>query len=414
MKRITLFLIIGLSLQFALPAQQRTHMPYSLYGLGDLVPKGFSRNMAMGRTGIAMSSPRYMNNLNPASYHTIDSISFFFDLGLTGNFVKYRTNRNPAQYGNDVNIANMAIGFGITRNWKTSVGVAPFSQVGYRIQTSETVTGSPAEIFNVEINGNGGLNHFYWNNSYELFNHLALGVNFTYLFGTIQSTETSTAPFISGEFILNESSYYRQIFADFGFQSWFTLAKNWNITLGGVFGQNHRINITNRFSASGGTSDADEEITDESSFTLPLYIGGGISAEFKNRLTITADYIYRDWASAGSGDNNYKYRSNNVFRLGAELIPGRYSQLGYFGGIAYRAGIFYEESYLEISNTLIPEYGITAGLGFPFLQNRTTLNIAYNYGIKGTLEKNLVRENSHSFMFSLTMHDWWFLKRRID
>jgi hypothetical protein len=60
-------------------AQMRNHLPYSVYGIGEINPKGLSRNLGMGRTGIANASEHYLNNLNPASYRNLDSISFFFD-----------------------------------------------------------------------------------------------------------------------------------------------------------------------------------------------------------------------------------------------------------------------------------------------------------------------------------------------
>jgi len=414
MKRVV-FLTVIILVHTVLPAQQRTHMPYSVYGLGDLVPKGFSRNHAMGRTGIGIASRSYLNNLNPASYHLIDSVSFFFDFGLNSSFVKYRTDINGTQHGNDINISNLAIGFGITRNWVASIGIAPYSLVGYRIQTSKTIDGSPNQQFDVEINGSGGLNQFYWNNSYELFNHLSLGVNFTYLFGSVESAETIQAAGLGGDIIVNQSSYLKRLYADFGLQAYFSLNKNWNVTFGGIFGQKHGIKIKDRITVSNSLgSVSDEEISDEGTFNFPMYGGGGLSVVYKNSLTLAADYIYHDWSSTPSGHPNYKYKSNNIFRFGAEIIPGRYSQLGYFGTIAYRLGAYYEESYLEIKDKLIPEYGITAGLGMPFLQNRTSVNISYNYGIKGTLENNLVKENFHSIMVSLSMHDWWFLKRKID
>lgn len=415
MKRTILFSIIVISLSFKSAAQERTHMPYSIYGLGDLMPKGFTHNMAMGRTGIAFSSPAYLNNVNPASYHTIDSVSFFFDFGMFGNFVKYRTSSSPSQFGKDINISNLAIGFSITNNWSSSIGIAPFSSVGYKIQTQKPIVGSPNEFYDLDITGNGGLNQFYWNNSYELFDHLSLGVNVTYLFGGIESVETTKTALSSGDVILKETSYLKRLYADFGFQWYFSPVKNWDLTIGGIFGPQHRIKKKSTFSLTQGSqSDNEEETTDEGTFKFPMYIGGGITAVYKNSLTVSADYIYSDWSSSDKGTSNFSYRSNNSYRLGIQMIPGRFSQLGYFGGVAYRAGAYYEESYLEINKMLIPDYGFTAGLGFPFLQNRTSLNVSYNYGIKGTLDNNLVKERYQTIMFSLTMHDWWFLKRKID
>ncbi|RPJ78420.1 MAG: hypothetical protein EHM20_03960 [Alphaproteobacteria bacterium] len=147
---------------------------------------------------------------------------------------------------------------------------------------------------------------------------------------------------------------------------------------------------------------------------MPYHAGGGFAVSYKKSLTLNADYLYYNWSNTPSDVSNFKYRSNNLLRFGLEIIPGRVSKMGYFGLIAYRAGFYHEESYLEIRNRKFSDNGFSLGLGLPFLQNRTSINISYNYGINGTLENNLIRENYHSFMFSLTLHDWWFIQRKID
>src|SRR5690554_257533 len=74
-----LMIVIPVSL---LQSQNRTSSPFSRYGMGELNPQGFSRNQAMGGTGIGLRSAGYLNNMNPASYSALDSMSFFFETGL--------------------------------------------------------------------------------------------------------------------------------------------------------------------------------------------------------------------------------------------------------------------------------------------------------------------------------------------
>lgn len=408
-------IILTVSLGISLYAQQRSHMPYSIYGIGNIMHKGFSRNMAMGRTGIALSSSRYLNRQNPASYHKIDSISFFFDVGLNADFVQYRTTREGRQYGNDVNLRNVAIGFRINRNWSASVGIAPYSSVGYKIETVKAIENTENEFFDALITGSGGLNQFYWDNSYELFNRLSLGVNLSYLFGNIKTTEqVSAAPAVS-DVILDQTSYLHKAYADFGMQYYFPLKEDFEITLGAVFGNNHKIKIKDQFtwSEANGTV-IDDEITSRGTFTFPYYVGGGLAVAYKNNLTFSADYLFHNWEKSSAENSDFKYVNTNAFKVGMEWIPGRYAQLGYFGSIAYRAGLYYEDSYIELDGNSIADKGITVGLGLPFLQSRTTINIAYNYGINGTLRDRMIKENYHSFMLNFTMHDWWFIKRKID
>jgi hypothetical protein len=412
--RKLLLLYTLLLFQVAAFAQERTYLPYSVFGLGEINSKGFVRNMAMGRSGIALSSDRYLNNINPASYYGIDSISFFLDFGIGSDFVKYRTATNSVQHGNDVNIRNIAIGFRISHNWAASIGVAPYSTVGYKIVTEKYIEG-PDETFLAVLTGNGGLNQFYWNNSYLLFKRLSLGVNFTYLFGSIESTETVIFDRFLNDIISKQTSYLNKIYADFGVQYFFPINKDLKITLGGVFGNSHKLNFKNQIviAESDGTIVKDEIIR-RGTFDFPLYAGGGIAVLFKDKFTLTADYLFHNWSNTKSENPDFSYHNNNTFKVGIELVPGNYKQLGYFGSIRCRAGYYHEESYLKIGNDAFSDNGFTLGLGLPFLQNKTSINIAYNVGINGTMNNGLIKENYNSFFLSLTLHDWWFIKRKFD
>ncbi|HLO58076.1 MAG TPA: hypothetical protein VK179_05010 [Bacteroidales bacterium] len=416
MHRLFLYLIVFSFVQVGLSAQERTHLPYSVYGIGQILPKGFTRNLAMGRTGIALSSPAYLNSVNPASLHTVDSISFFFDFGLNGDIVKYSTSNEGTQKGNDFNIHNIAIGFSVMNNWKASIGISPYSSVGYKIKTTEEIQGTPNGTYNVQKSGSGGLNQFYINNSFTFFKHLSLGVSMNYLFGTIESSEKINAPdLMTNDLIIKQSRYLKKFYADFGAQYFFPVNKNIEVTLGGIFGNTHYLTQKDKITVYEFQGDIlKDENTDHGTFKFPMYFGGGFSVMYKNSLTISGDYIYQDWSNTSSNSSNFKYRSNNIIRAGIELIPGRFNKLGYFGGISYRLGYYHEESYLQFRERTFADNGITAGLGFPILQNRTTINFSYNYGINGTLENRLVKEKYQMFIISLTLHDWWFMKRQID
>ncbi|NJO70047.1 MAG: hypothetical protein HC830_12885, partial [Bacteroidetes bacterium] len=67
----------------------------------------------------------------------------------------------------NANFAYLAFGFRITPKWATSIGIAPYSSVGYNINTSKQVEGS-TDTYNIDIEGSGGLNQFYWGNSYKI------------------------------------------------------------------------------------------------------------------------------------------------------------------------------------------------------------------------------------------------------
>jgi hypothetical protein len=158
----------------------------------------------------------------------------------------------------------------------------------------------------------------------------------------------------------------------------------------------------------------EEELKDEGTFEFPMYYGAGFSVQYDRKLTICADYTFHDWSGTTQENNQFTYSNTNTFRAGVEYIPGRMNEYGFLGRMSYRAGYYHEDSYIVINNKAIADNGFSLGIGIPFLQNRTSINIAYNAGIKGTLDSGLIKANYHSLMLSLTLHDWWFIKRKFD
>jgi len=413
LNKLLLFLSLVLFCQ-AVTAQVKNHLPYSIFGIGEIKSKGFGRNLAMGKSGIALSSGMFLNNLNPASYNAMDSISFFFDFGLSADFVKYATENNNSQRGHDINMRNIAMGFRVNRKWSAGIGIIPFSTVAYQITSTGNVEGT-TDIFNMEQTGSGGLNQFYWDNSYEIFKNLSLGVNASYLFGNIESREEIFYDKFTYSIISTKTSRLNKVYLDFGIQYHLPVGKNLVFSMGGVFGNTHRLNFKESISVSQSNGLVfEDKVTREGTFNLPLYYGGGVAIAWAGKLTISGDYLFHDWSSITSENTEYEYLSNHSFRVGAEYIPASLNQLGYLGRITYRAGYYHDGSYVRIRNTPISDNGITLGIGIPFLKNKTSINLSYNSGIKGSMENGLIRQNYHSVFLSLTLHDWWFIKPKYD
>jgi hypothetical protein len=339
MRKLLIFFTLVV-FQAGLLAQQRNHLPYSRFGLGELTPPGQVRSMGMGRSGIALSSGQYLNSLNPASYSAIDSVSFFFDVGMAGDITKYRTTYST-QYGNDVNLKNLALGFRINRIWSSSVGITPYSTVGYKIITLKDVEGTYDE-FTAQLTGSGGLSQFYLDNSFLLFNRLSLGVSLTYLFGSIELLEKVGYKNFATDINFRTTSYLNKLYFNFGVQYFFPVKEKYRITLGGVFGSSHKLNFKEviNISQSDGTLLEEEDKIRYDIFKTPMYIGGGLAIQYLNKLTLSMDYLYHDWTGNSSDNSDFVYQKTNSYKLGIEYIPGQISKLGYFGRISYRAGYY--------------------------------------------------------------------------
>jgi len=73
-----------------------------------------------------------------------------------------------------------------------------------------------------------------------------------------------------------------------------------------------------------------------------------------------------------------------------------------------------KDAYVQVGDYQLKDYGITFGVGLPLGRTRSSMNVAFTMGTRGTLENNLIKENYGILTFSVTLHDLWFFKRKFD
>lgn len=113
-----------------------TFSPYSYYGIGDIMAQGPSFSRAMGGVGLGFRSPIAINSLNPASYSAINRQTALFQVGLYGQNYYLRSQDTKSSY-NTFNVSEIALQLPIAEGLGFTVGISPFSSVGYRITQSE-------------------------------------------------------------------------------------------------------------------------------------------------------------------------------------------------------------------------------------------------------------------------------------
>jgi hypothetical protein len=210
---------------------------------------------------------------------------------------------------------------------------------------------------------------------------------------------------------------------DFGLQKTFQLENRNKLILGVVFENNPKYNakysdITQKNLSSGSVVDQDTLFyTKEAKgiVEFPITYGFGISFVKENKLEINADYYHQSWSDAKFLGSKSNFLTDlNKFAVGAEWIPDKFSIKSFTSRIAYRAGLKYEQTYLIFNDQQINDFGITFGVGLPVYRSRSTINVAAEFGKKGTTVDNLVLENYFRLNLMVNLYDMWFIKRRFD
>lgn len=390
-------------------AQNNTNSPYTRYGYGDLSDQSFGNSKAMGGIAFGLRDGAQINPLNPASYTAIDSLTFLFEGGvslqnmnISGSGVKLNAKNSSFDY--------LAMQFRLHPRIAMSIGLLPFSNVGYSVSDSKVDNGvSQTRSFT----GDGGLHQLYGGIGVKVLKNLSLGVNASYFWGDITRTRTIIYPATSESY-----SYIQQMGVsisdyklDFGTQYTLDFNKKHSMTIGAVFSPKHKLN--NDYTVTTQVSTTNSNNLD-ATLELPNTFGVGFTYNYDKRLTVGADYSLQQWSKTKFGVNTsddavredfnetYTYCNRHKVSVGAEYIPNLMGR-SYLSHIKYRLGAYYTTPYYKIGGKeATREYGVTAGFGLPVPRSRSILSISGQFVRISGQESAFVNENIFRVSIGLT------------
>jgi len=402
-------------------AQARISSPYSRYGVGDLWQNHYSVTLAgMGNVGLAIRSNNYLNIKNPASYTGFDSTSFLFDVSALGMYTTLKTTEisQSADYGS---LGYILFGTPVTKWWRATFGLIPFSNVGYYV-TEEKIVDDVGKVQFI-YEGSGGLNQLHLGNGFKITENLSIGFNASYVWGVIDRRRRVTFPdslFMMSTRIDNFDHVSDMMF-DIGAQYFIPMKNGMELGVGLVVKPGVNLNSTRKYLAQNYFGGEDIEFPRDTvaydastrgTLEFPLGVGGGVSLRRADNFTVSMDVNWRNWKEYKSYGRSDSLQNSFSIHLGSEYIPKHNSITSYWHRVRYRLGVRYENTYLEINNQPIKEFGISFGLGFPFRRSKSMLNFAFEFGNRGTVENNLVQENFIKFTFGLSIYERWFVKNK--
>ncbi len=414
-----LFVLIGMTVS----GQNNINSPYSRFGLGELHGKVNSvRLFGMGGIAYGIADPLTINPSNPASYAVYDSASFLLETGINSYLINLR-NTESSSNASYITLSHFAFGFPVTKWWKTSLGVLPYSKIGYNVKLTVEVEGY-SSIVN-ELKGEGGLNQIYWGNGFKLGKNLRLGVNAIYIFGEERNSSHIYFPdsaYIIGTKTLNKTRGTDFLF-DWGAQYDIKVNERSHITLGAAYSNQVKFTAKRGYlseTLTGGHDQMVENVKDTLAYTpdekgyfiIPQRIGAGISYVSEGRWTIGADYEWENW-------ENFEYFGckdslQNAWRVavGSEFTPKHTSISKLYKRMSYRMGLHYRQTYINLRNHSINDFGISFGVKFPMKRSKTTINLGLELGQRGTLQNGLLKENYFKFVFGVNILEHWFYKKK--
>lgn len=391
---------------------QNTVSPYSVFGPGEIQDRGFSVSDGMGGAGIALKSGNYLNNLNPASYVGMDSLRIISEFGLAAKAYNMRTD-NESQRGFTGNLSYLGLGFRYTSWMAGSFGVVPFSTINYNITKKGYVEGTDSPYYST-YTGSGGISQFYFGNAIKLGKHLSLGVNVSYMFGSLIQDENITGSLVP-QLQVNRNDHLRSFYFDYGIQYSFKTTKK-EFSLGATFAPAQELkskHILTVYNDSYSIVYSDEYNTDY--LAIPNIAGLGFAVVAPGRYKVALDYNFQNWSDVTYPTQNDNFVDFHKVAFGAEVHPWTYSVVNsFYKNWTYRLGVNYTRSYLQFSGSPISKRSLTLGVGIPLPGHISNVNFSVTGGWNGSKSNNLVEERFLLINLGFNLNEMAFIHRKID
>ena len=413
MKQRLTILLIGLIASVVMIAQNNTNSPYTRYGYGKLEDDCFSRSQAMGGTSIGLRTKNSINSTNPASYSSIDSTSFIFEMGVSGLLSNFRSGgaQNTSFTGN---LDYIALQSPITKWMGLSAGLIPYSYVGYNYKYTDSIQIPFEEEYNVydkTYYGTGGISQVYLGLSVDIADHLALGVNGYYMFGNInhyKAVSYNQSELTTTNTVMLSNLFIRSFNARFGLQYHETIGEKHKFNIGAIY--EFRSGMNGRFEQT--TTGTDTLMMNSSElFEMPSLYGGGVTYTYDDRLMIGVDFMYQEYSKALYYGKRDTLANRMKMSVGAEYTHDPRGRR-YVDRMAWRLGAKYNNSYATVNGKQAGDFSLTCGVGLPLRTSKTIINVNFEYGNIGGMMATL-KENYFKFGLNFSLNETWFVKAKV-
>lgn len=379
---------------------QSIYSPYSMLGLGEIETRDYSLTSGMAGIGQGIREHDYLNPLNPAALSALDSMKFIFEVSVGLKNSSFSSGSRENNIFN-ADFKKLALGFRITPRWGMSIGMKPFSNMGYQIISTEPVEGS-AQTKDVSMEGEGEIYQLYLSNGFKLNKNWSLGINMMYISGTLKQTENHTTYYFTKEGQLS------RLYNTFGLQY-----HNGGLIAGLTYGYKQNITMNNKtliYSSSSLIEEIDER---NKEVFIPQQLGIGFTWSGEKFMG-GVDYQLQKWNGLVSGADNVRIVDLHRLSAGVGFTPGgRNLFRGIRKNSRFQMGGSISRSYIQIKSQDTYTYAVTGGYSLPVRQGKGLLNFGIEYGNVLSCPSSYIRESYFLVTFNYTFFETWFKKQLV-
>jgi hypothetical protein len=330
---------------------------------------------------------------------------------------------------NTFNIYNFVMSFPIYRSSAFMVGITPFSDIGYDFSSYETDPDIIGQTGNISYDsyGTGSVYQLFAGAGVTFWKRLSIGAEAIYYFGNLDKV-TQMNYSSSSYRSLNSGSdlMVRGTTGKFGLQYEQKLGGDVSMTIGATYRLSTSMkgnSLNYRYATQDGILDTlkhNESDLRKAGLRIADELGVGISVKGGEKWSAEINYLRSDWRKSGfdsadgfsvvSDTEAFTSTVSQSFRAGFEIVPNRNDIRYYFRKCAYRAGVYYDQSYYKLNGNNVNSMGLTFGVTLPVFRLYNGLTLGVDLGQRASTRNNMIRERYATFMIGFNIHDIWFQK----
>jgi hypothetical protein len=386
---------------------------YTRIGFGDMNYSFSPRRAAIGGFGIAVFDKYNVSDNNPASWTKISLSRMETGVNVESFFSKEQEKNS---FYSNAYFSGFILGFPIQKDYGVSLvfGAVPYSRNKLSISTDYT-------DYKYTFEESGSVTKLFIGTSYTLPIDLNLGASLDYYVGN--------EDLISDVYFSDETTYnseYHTKYKHSGISGTLGLITNdlsktfninfiSNLRIGATIslGSNFQTDSTfmrTVFTGNKTTTIAtDTTVIGNTKTKLPYRISAGLSFT-SGKYLIVADYLYQPWSQ-------YKFNSlaienlRDVQKISAGFEYQSSSDPGsdFWQQVIYRGGVSLEQTQYKIKGKGINQFSVSGGISLP-IEYGSNVELSAEYGMRGTTELNLIKENFFKFNISVNFGELWFFR----
>ncbi len=404
---------------------------YSGFGFGSPADNYSPNTIGMGLTGVSTFSNSSANISNPALW----GLSGFTHGSVAVSMMNY----NARDQFNSSRKALFAfeqfqLVLPLMRNrLGVSLSFTPVTRSDFqRITEDSFVPVGGIQLDEVDYltntQGSGGVNKFEFGAGYRLMDNILVGYSLgAYI---LSQNQEVTAAFSD---ITYRSITYNRDIEGYSFSHKFGLFANKNSLFGSddqlALGATVTLPVTidaNRSVSAFRTINGQRTLVEldqagsavDGTVKLPMEINTGLTYNLNRFVVLSAETLIQYWDDAEYSYNSVQeayFKDRMKTGFGIQYHPYRTEQRGgFFSNFKYSLGSSYDTGHLNINGEDIDTLYLNAGVGFISRQSASSIDLSFQYGIRGTDSANLVKENVWGFKLSLNLAEFMFVRPKFQ